>query len=573
MASLGAGSVLFAVPSVGSLDRVDAGVFVLGMHRSGTSAVTRLISLLGLHTPPDEDLVQPTAKNPKGYWESESLVAFNERLLSAVDCDIGSPVVLLPGWEHDSRLDSFRGDAPRVVHAVFPRAPWVWKDPRHCLTFAFWRSALTVDPVVVLVNRNPLEITASALALRKEQGKIYALALWERYLRQALTQITGLPVLVTDYADVLSAPLGWSEQAHAFLAGAGVPAGAPRNPEVLEFIDTQLRHTEFSRTDFLEDGDVSDPQRRLFEALEELGGRHDTFSAPLLPDETPTTEALLTERRRALELKRELDGERRSRWSSRLRASKYTAPARPFYAGGRRLLKTLQGAEARDPRDPREPLHVLHVGKTGGTALNHVLVEHANMARYKLVFGGHELTLAGIPDGERFMFFIRDPLSRFVSAFNSRLREGRPRYHYPWREEERAAFAVFKTPDELAAALSSADAEERAQAEQAMHGIGHLNTRYSFWFGDEAAFRARLPDLFFVGFQERLDEDFELLKRKLGLPPRADLPRGEAAHQAPAGFDTRLGETARANLERWYADDLAFVELCRELASRMNVRV
>jgi hypothetical protein len=224
--------------------------------------------------------------------------------------------------------------------------------------------------------------------------------------------------------------------------------------------------------------------------------------------------------------------------------------------------------------DPREPVHVFHVGKTGGTALNHVLLEHADVARYRPVFGGHELTLADVPAGERFMFFIRDPLTRFVSAFNSRLREGRPRYHYPWREEERAVFAVFKTPDQLGTALSSADADERALAEQAMRGIGHLNTRYSYWFGDEAAFRERLPDLFFIGFQERLDEDFELLKQRLGLPPEAQLPRGEtAAHQTPAGFDTHLGEAARANLERWYEADLAFVQLCRELAPSVNVRV
>jgi hypothetical protein len=224
-------------------------------------------------------------------------------------------------------------------------------------------------------------------------------------------------------------------------------------------------------------------------------------------------------------------------------------------------------------RDQRRPLYVFHVGKTGGSALNHVLVEHADVTSYRPVFGGHVLTLAGVPVGERFMFFIRDPLDRFVSAFYSRLREGRPRYHYPWRDEERVAFALFKTPDQLAAALSSDDAEERAQAEQAMTGIGHLNTGYSFWFGDEAAFRARLPDVFFIGFQERLDEDFELLKRKLGLPPQVDLPRGQkAAHRTPAGFDTTLGKTARANLERWYADDLAFVDLCRTLAPRVNVR-
>jgi hypothetical protein len=322
---------------------VAAGVFVLGMHRSGTSAVTRLISLLGLHTPPDDDLVQPSAKNPKGYWESESLVAFNERLLRAVDCDIGCPVLLSPGWEDDPRLASLRQEAPAVVRAVFPAMPWVWKDPRHCLAFAFWRSVLEIDPVVVLVNRNPLEITASALRVRSDQGEVYALALWERYLRQALGQIAGVPVLVTSYADVLSAPLAWSEEAQAFLSDAGVAARPPRELDVLAFVDSELRHAAFSRDDFLGHRDVSDGQRALFETLERLEARYDEFSPPALPDETPTTEALFTERRRALELKRELDEERRSRWGTRLRASRYASPARALYTRGRRWLKAPQG--------------------------------------------------------------------------------------------------------------------------------------------------------------------------------------------------------------------------------------
>jgi hypothetical protein len=222
-------------------------------------------------------------------------------------------------------------------------------------------------------------------------------------------------------------------------------------------------------------------------------------------------------------------------------------------------------------RDRRPPVHVLHIGKTGGTAMNHVLVDHASAARYRLVFGGHGTTLADIPAGEPFMFVIRDPLSRFVSAFNGRLREDRPRYHYPWRDEERIAFAIFKTPDQLATALSAEDETLRGQAEQAMRGIGHVNTPYSFWFGDEAAFRSRSSDVFFIGFTERLDDDFELLKRKLGLPPEARLPGDQTvAHRTPAGFDEHLGEGARSNLERWYERDLAFVQLCRELAPRVN---
>ena len=138
-----------------------------------------------------------------------------------------------------------------------------------------------------------------------------------------------------------------------------------------------------------------------------------------------------------------------------------------------------------DVDDARPPLHVFHIGKTGGTALNQTLLKYADASSYRLVFGGHTLTLRDVPAGEPFMFVLRDPLTRFVSAFNGRLREDRPRYHYPWREEEKTAFAIFKTPDQLATALSSADDDERMHAEDAMQGIGHVNTPYSYWFGDE----------------------------------------------------------------------------------------
>lgn len=247
-------------------------------------------------------------------------------------------------------------------------------------------------------------------------------------------------------------------------------------------------------------------------------------------------------------------------------------------ATGRRLMGRLRSSERRprvtsaaDPQDPRPPLNVLHIGKTGGTALKHVLMEHQDASHHQLLFRGHDVTLEDVPKGERFMFLIRDPLTRYVSAFNGRLREDRPRYHYPWREEERVAFAVFKTPDELAVALSADDAEMRARAEAAMHGIGHVNTPYTFWFTDEASFRARLPDLFFIGLQDRLDGDFELLRRKLGLDEGVPLPADEtSAHKTPVGYETALSEEGRSNLQRWYAQDVALVRLCRELAPGIN---
>jgi Sulfotransferase family len=169
------------------------------------------------------------------------------------------------------------------------------------------------------------------------------------------------------------------------------------------------------------------------------------------------------------------------------------------------------------------------------------------------------------------MFVLRDPVARFVSAFNSRLRMGRPRYDYPWCDEEKVAFANFATADELATALGS---RRRSQAEHAMHSIGHLNTPYRYWFRDEKSFRARLPDLFFIGLTERLGDEFELLKRKLGLPQRASLPRdATTAHWTPAGYADGLSEVARTNLELWYEWDVPFYRSCRELAPRVNSAV
>ncbi len=285
--------------------------------------MTRLISFLDLATPTGADLVPAGTKNPKGYWESMSLVAFNSRVLDAVGSGMSCPLTLAAGWELDPSLDLLRGEAPDAVRRAFPEDPWVWKDPRHCLTLAFWADALEIRPVVVLVLRNPLEVAASAMRARSEEGKIYGLALWERYLRQALRQVDGLPVLVASYERVLEDPLAWCAEAHAFLVGAGIEARSHREEEVLAFVEPGLRHNAYTVGDLAEDPDVSRPQRELYYSLEELAGSHLSFSPPELAAETPTTEALLRERRRSLEMQqalhRALDAERQSHPLPRLR--------------------------------------------------------------------------------------------------------------------------------------------------------------------------------------------------------------------------------------------------------------
>ena len=108
---------------------------------------------------------------------------------------------------------------------------------------------------------------------------------------------------------------------------------------------------------------------------------------------------------------------------------------------------------------------VLHVGKTGGTALISAL--RSAGTNEELEFHGHVATLKWLwskNPRRRVIFGVREPVSRFVSAFNSRLRQGRPRHFTPWNKGEEIAFSLFDSPNELAEAIYAEDRLRRAVA-------------------------------------------------------------------------------------------------------------
>src|SRR5689334_13541511 len=101
---------------------------------------------------------------------------------------------------------------------------------------------------------------------------------------------------------------------------------------------------------------------------------------------------------------------------------------------------------------------LLHIGKTGGTAAKTVLkaAKELRVGR-RIGLYGHQIGLQDVVDMDmtrKLVFFIREPVSRYVSAFNSRLRRGFPRHGNTWTEREEIAFEHFKTPNQLAEGLS-----------------------------------------------------------------------------------------------------------------------
>jgi len=196
----------------------------------------------------------------------------------------------------------------------------------------------------------------------------------------------------------------------------------------------------------------------------------------------------------------------------------------------------------------KQKVHFLHIGKTGGSAIRSVLRDYKEATEYSLKLHG---------------FFLRDPVSRFVSGFYSRQRKGQPRYYSEWDSTEEEVFERFKTPNELAVSLAS----EQSLAVLAMETGQHF-CRYDNWYIDFDYFNSRLDDIFFIGMQENLEADFNKLKRILKIPQDANLPTDEkVAHRNPPNLDRSIDECGVVALKEWYADDIQFISVCKEFMS------
>lgn len=255
-------------------------VVVLGMHRSGTSAVTGLLYRLGLHAPPKSDLLGANESNPSGHWESRNLTRFNDGLLLAFGGVTFAPPALPSGWEAGLRPQALRPLARALFRRCFPRTPWAWKDPQLCITLPFWMRVFDHEPVVLFVRRSPAAICAS-LAKRDGMPPDYALAAWERYTRSALLATADQWVLTLDYDALVDAPMREIPQMMWSLGREGVALHGDTKAAALT-IESAFRHHGAGLPPC-----ASPQQRRLFDVTVSLPIAGRMPGAAALGSETP----------------------------------------------------------------------------------------------------------------------------------------------------------------------------------------------------------------------------------------------------------------------------------------------
>lgn len=213
-------------------------ILVLGMHRSGTSAVTRFLNLLGAALP-DQLLEAVADNNASGFWESRDIQLINDQLLEDLDSR----------WDDWRQLPApdqaaLSGNPQVQELAELLRAQFdgidvcVLKDPRICRLLPWWQQVLNQAGrrvVAVLPLRHPLEVAAS-LQRRDGFSREKSVLLWLRHVLDAERGSRAWPRIFMPYDALLR---DWRAWPQPLADGLGLQLG-PVNDETAGQISTFL---------------------------------------------------------------------------------------------------------------------------------------------------------------------------------------------------------------------------------------------------------------------------------------------------------------------------------------------
>lgn len=184
-------------------------VVVLGMHRSGTSAVARGLAALGADL--GGDLMPPGADNPRGYWEDLEVVQFNEELFSFLGTKLAELKSIGPSEVAALRERGFTERAAALLQRKVDRhTTFAFKDPRTAKLWLFWREVLPrvqAEAGCVFVVRHPTSV-AESLRKRNHIDPVHGQLLWLTHIIAVAARPPACKTLVVDYDRLVENPRG-----------------------------------------------------------------------------------------------------------------------------------------------------------------------------------------------------------------------------------------------------------------------------------------------------------------------------------------------------------------------------
>jgi hypothetical protein len=250
------------------------GVLVLGMHRSGTSALTRTLNLLGCALP--EALVGASEGNELGHWESASAVILNDEILASAGSNWNDWGPINADWRASGVRGQMVERATEVIREHKALGPlFALKDPRLCRLADLWLDAADsagVDMRVVLMLRHPGEVSAS-LESRDLMAPGYGQLLWLRHTLDAEHLSRGRKRVVCRFDRLL---VDWQDTIDRVRQGLdlALPRNSPAaHAEVEQFLARDMRHHDAREDAGLGLLGAFDWLRRTFEIMQHWAGQ------------------------------------------------------------------------------------------------------------------------------------------------------------------------------------------------------------------------------------------------------------------------------------------------------------
>ena len=247
-------------------------VVVLGMHRSGTSAITRGLEVLGISLG-DRLLPAESENNEKGFWEDIDITAFNVDLLAAMGHDWHTLAPIRPGELQSEAIAPLKLQAAQLLRNKLAGVDLFGvKDPRMARLMPFWQSVfehLQLDVSYVVACRNPMNVARS---LQKRNGfaleKSYLL--WFEHMLQSMKHSAGARRIFVDYDLMLDQP---QHQLNRIAQMLELPFSVDSQAFAeysKEFLEGSLRHNAYAPEDLRFDSAVSAHALQLHELLTDL---------------------------------------------------------------------------------------------------------------------------------------------------------------------------------------------------------------------------------------------------------------------------------------------------------------
>lgn len=224
-------------------------ILVLGMHRSGTSCLTKVLGLRGAALP--KRCLPLSENNQTGYWESSEILAIHEEILASVSSTWHDVSRFPRSWYGSELAAAFRQRLVAALNDEFDAAPlFVVKDPRACRLVELWLSVLdelNANPLIVIPVRNPLEVAAS-LRVRNGLDETQSLLLWLGHFLYAEKDSRGVKRCFVAYDELLGDWPRAIDRIERTLAISPSHDSRTADIEIEQFLRPELRNHHFEES-------------------------------------------------------------------------------------------------------------------------------------------------------------------------------------------------------------------------------------------------------------------------------------------------------------------------------------